>query len=872
MKTQQEKAETNVDYTVSVQKEIDVLVNKAEKALKSFIDMDQAQVDNIVHAMALAGLEHHRELARLAIEETGRGVYEDKIIKNIFSTEYIWNSIKDEKTVGVVEDNELEGYVEVAEPVGIVAGVTPVTNPTSTTMFKALICIKARNPIIFGFHPSAQKSSSAAARILLEAAVAAGAPEDCIQWIEHPSIAATTALMNHPKVSLILATGGSGMVRSAYSCGKPALGVGPGNAPCYIESSANVPRACTDLMMSKTFDNGMICASEQAVVVDKAIAEQFEAFMKDNSCYFLNKKETELVSNYVINPEKGTLNPDVVGKTAFWIAAQAGVKVPENTKILIAKLAGVGPKYPLSKEKLSPVLAYYTVENYEEGFEMCRKILEMGGLGHTAIIHSTNSDLITKFGKAMKVGRIISNAPSAQGAIGDIYNTNTPSLTLGCGSYGHNSTTANVSTVNLINKKRIAKRRVNMQWFKIPPKIYFEYDSIQYLQDMEGISRAFIVSDPMMVKLGYVDKVLYYLNKRSETCHFTIFSDVESDPDVGTVMRGVEEMRHFQPDVIIALGGGSAMDAAKGMWLFYEHPETSFDGLRQKFMDIRKRVVKFPHLEKCKMVAIPTTSGTGSEVTAFTVITDKSKNIKYPLADYAVTPNVAIIDPQFVLTLPKRATADTGMDVLTHAIEAYISNMANDYTDGLALQAMDLVFSYLKRAYDNGPSDLKAREKMHNASCIAGMAFTNAFLGLNHSMAHKLGGDYHIPHGRANAILLPYVIKYNSLKPDKFVPFPKYETFIADKKLARAARFLGFGGDTIEKSIDNFIAAIRQLMKDLDMPMSIKAEGIDEKQFMDNLMELSDKAHDDQCTVANPRYPLVSDIAELYKKAYYGEE
>ncbi|MBO7118458.1 MAG: bifunctional acetaldehyde-CoA/alcohol dehydrogenase [Bacteroidales bacterium] len=872
MKAQKEKVETNVDYTVSVQEEIDALVNKAEKALKSFIEMDQEQVDNIVHAMALAGLEHHRELARLAIEETGRGVYEDKIIKNIFSTEYIWNSIKDEKTVGIVEDNELEGYVEVAEPVGIVAGVTPVTNPTSTTMFKALICVKARNPIIFGFHPSAQKSSSAAARILLDAAVAAGAPEDCIQWIEHPSIAATTALMNHPKVSLILATGGSGMVRSAYSCGKPALGVGPGNAPCYIESTANVPRACTDLMMSKTFDNGMICASEQAVVVDKKIAGEFESFMKDNGCYFLNKKETELVSNYVINPEKGSLNPDVVGKTAFWIAANAGVTVPEKTKILIAKLAGVGPEYPLSKEKLSPVLAYYIVNGHEEGFEMCRKILEMGGLGHTAIIHSTDSDLITKFGSAMKVGRIISNAPSAQGAIGDIYNTNTPSLTLGCGSYGHNSTTANVSTVNLINKKRIAKRRVNMQWFKIPPKIYFEYDSIQYLQDMEGISRAFIVSDPMMVKLGYVDKVLYYLNKRSETCHFTIFSDVESDPDVETVMRGVEEMRHFQPDVIIALGGGSAMDAAKGMWLFYEHPETSFDGLRQKFMDIRKRVVKFPHLEKCKMVAIPTTSGTGSEVTAFTVITDKTKGIKYPLADYAVTPNVAIIDPQFVLTLPKRATADTGMDVLTHAIEAYISNMANDYTDGLALQAMDLVFTYLKRAYDNGPSDLRAREKMHNASCIAGMAFTNAFLGLNHSMAHKLGGDYHIPHGRANAILLPYVIKYNSIKPDKFVPFPKYETFIADKKLARAARFLGFGGNTVEESVDNFIAAIRKLMKDLDMPMSIKAEGIDEKVFMDNLMELSDKAHDDQCTGANPKYPLVSDIADLYKKAYYGED
>ncbi len=871
MKTAKVKPEIEIDKNISIKEEIDVLVQNAEEALKAYVDFDQQKVDKIVHAMALAGLEHHRELAKLAHEETQRGVYEDKIIKNIFSTEYIWNSIKDEKTVGIVEDNEMEGYVEVAEPVGIVAGVTPVTNPTSTTMFKSLICTKARNPIIFGFHPSAQQSSLAAAKTLRDAAIAAGAPEHCIQWIEHPSVEATMALMNHPKVSLILATGGSGMVRSAYSCGKPALGVGPGNAPCYIETSANVKRACNDLMMSKTFDNGMICASEQAVIVDKVISNLFESYMKENSCYFLNEAEIEKVSKFVINIEKGAVNPDVVGKSAYWIADKSGVKVPENTKILIARLKDVGPEYPLSREKLSPVLAYYVVNNHVEGFEMCRKMLDMGGLGHTAIIHSTNDDLIEKFGKAMKVGRIIANSPSSQGAIGDIYNTNTPSLTLGCGSYGHNSTTANVSTVNLINKKKIAKRRVNMQWFKIPPKIYFEYGSVQYLESMEGISKAFIVSDPMMVQLGYVDKVTYYLNKREESCHYKIFSDVEPDPDVDTVMRGVAEMRSFQPDVIIALGGGSAMDAAKCMWLFYEHPETSFDGLRQKFMDIRKRVVKFPNLKQCKMVAIPTTSGTGSEVTAFTVITDKKKGIKYPLADYAVTPNVAIIDPQFVVSLPKRATADTGMDVLTHAIEAYISNMANDYTDGLALQAMDLVFGYLKRAYENGQFDLKAREKMHNASCIAGMAFTNAFLGLNHSMAHKLGGDYHIPHGRANAILLPYVVKYNSLKPNKFVPFPKYERFMADEKLAKAARFLGFGGKNDEESIDNFIAAIRQLMKDMDMPLSVKEAGIDEKVFMDNVEALAEKAHDDQCTGANPKYPLVKEIVEIYKQAYYGE-
>ncbi len=871
MKTAKVKPEIEIDKNISIKEEIDVLVQNAEEALKAYVDFDQQKVDKIVHAMALAGLEHHRELAKLAHEETQRGVYEDKIIKNIFSTEYIWNSIKDEKTVGIVEDNEMEGYVEVAEPVGIVAGVTPVTNPTSTTMFKSLICTKARNPIIFGFHPSAQQSSLAAAKTLRDAAIAAGAPEHCIQWIEHPSVEATMALMNHPKVSLILATGGSGMVRSAYSCGKPALGVGPGNAPCYIETSANVKRACNDLMMSKTFDNGMICASEQAVIVDKVISNLFESYMKENSCYFLNEVEIEKVSKFVINIEKGAVNPDVVGKSAYWIADKSGVKVPENTKILIARLKDVGPEYPLSREKLSPVLAYYVVNNHVEGFEMCRKMLDMGGLGHTAIIHSTNDDLIEKFGKAMKVGRIIANSPSSQGAIGDIYNTNTPSLTLGCGSYGHNSTTANVSTVNLINKKKIAKRRVNMQWFKIPPKIYFEYGSVQYLESMEGISKAFIVSDPMMVQLGYVDKVTYYLNKREESCHYKIFSDVEPDPDVDTVMRGVAEMRSFQPDVIIALGGGSAMDAAKCMWLFYEHPETSFDGLRQKFMDIRKRVVKFPNLKQCKMVAIPTTSGTGSEVTAFTVITDKKKGIKYPLADYAVTPNVAIIDPQFVVSLPKRATADTGMDVLTHAIEAYISNMANDYTDGLALQAMDLVFGYLKRCYENGQFDLKAREKMHNASCIAGMAFTNAFLGLNHSMAHKLGGDYHIPHGRANAILLPYVVKYNSLKPNKFVPFPKYERFMADEKLAKAARFLGFGGKNDEESIDNFIAAIRQLMKDMDMPLSVKEAGIDEKAFMDNVEALAEKAHDDQCTGANPKYPLVKEIVEIYKQAYYGK-
>lgn len=858
---------------VDVNAMIDQLVANAQKALEEYMKLDQEQVDKIVHAMALAGLDNHMPLAKLAYEETGRGVMEDKIIKNMFASEYIWHDIKYAKTVGIVDENDMEGYVEVAEPVGVVAGVTPVTNPTSTTIFKSMICAKSRDPIIFGFHPSAQKCSAEAAKIVRDAAIAAGAPENCIQWIETPSIEATNALMNHPGVALVLATGGAGMVKAAYSTGKPALGVGPGNVPCYIEKSANLERACTDLMLSKTFDNGMICASEQAVIVDECLADDFERIMKENNCYFLNKEETKKVSDYVINPQKQAVNSAVVGKPASWIAEQAGVKVPDKTKILIALLPDVGPEYPLSREKLSPVLAYFKVKDWHQGFEYAQKMLNLGGLGHSAVIHSTNNDLITLYGETMKVGRVISNSPSSQGAIGDIYNTNTPSLTLGCGSYGHNSTTSNVSSVNLINKKRIAKRRVNMQWFKVPPKIYFENDSIQYLQKMEGIERAFIVTDPTMVKLGNVDKVLYYLRKREKYCHSEIYSDVEPDPDVETIMRGVQAMRQFQPDVIIALGGGSAMDAAKGMWLFYEHPEATFDGLKLKFMDIRKRAYKFPRLgAKAQMVCIPTTSGTGSEVTSFSVVTDKKNgNIKYPLADYALTPGVAIIDPQFVMSLPKSATADTGLDVLTHALEAYVSVIASDYTDGLALQAIGMVFEYLPRAYKNGATDTVAREKMHNASCIAGMAFTNAFLGLNHSMAHKLGGDYHIPHGRANAILLPYVVEYNAQKPTKFATFPKYEKFIADEKYARIAQYIGKGGKTVQESVQNLVQAIRDLEREVGAPASIQECGIDEKLFFDNLQRLSENAHEDQCTTANPRYPLISEIAELYTKAYYGK-
>ena len=865
--TQVETVEEN-----SVDTMINDLVAKGQKALSEFLALDQDTVDNIVHEMALAGLDKHQELARMAVEETGRGVYEDKVIKNMFATEYIWHHIKNENTVGILEENDMEGYVEVAEPVGVICGVTPTTNPTSTTMFKCLIAMKTRNPIIFGFHPSAQKCSAEAARIVYEAAVKAGAPENCIQWIDKPSIEATGALMAHPGVATILATGGPGMVKAAYSHGKPALGVGPGNVPCFIEKTADIHRACTDLMMSKTFDNGMICASEQAVIVEEPLQAEFEKYMAANNCYFLNPAEVEQLTKYMFpDPNKGVFAP-LVGKSANWIAEQAGLKVPEKTKILIAPLPEPSNDYPLSKEKLSPVLAYFVAKDKDQGFAYANKMLELGGLGHSAVIHTGDMDVADQYGVEMRVGRIIVNSPSSQGAIGDIYNTNTPSLTLGCGSYGKNSVSQNVTTVNLINKKRIAKRRVNMQWFKVPPKIYFEEDSVQYLEKMEDISRAFIVTDPVMVQLGNVDKILYYLRKRENYCHSEIYADVESDPSVECIMRGVEAMNAFKPDVIIAIGGGSAIDAAKGMWLFYEHPETSFDGLRQRFLDIRKRAFKFPELgNKTKMVCIPTTSGTGSEVTSFSVITDKKNNIKYPLADYSLVPNVAIIDPQFTRSMPRSIVADTGLDVLTHAIEAYVSVMASDYTDGLALQACEMVFHYLEASYNGDPL---AREKMHNASCIAGMAFTNAFLGLNHSMAHKLGGDFHIPHGRANAILLPYVIRYNATKPTKFASFPKYKEYIADERYAKIAWRCGLcSKDTpTDKAVDCLIEAIKKLSRATERPETIAAAGVTEAEFLAHVDELSYKAFEDQCTTANPVYPLVSEIKELFLEAFYGEK
>lgn len=857
---------------VNVNEMINTLVENAQKALHEFMSFDQEKVDKIVKAMTLAGLDKHMELAKMAVEETGRGVYEDKITKNMFATEYIYHSIKREKTVGVIEENDLEDYEIIAEPIGVVCGVTPVTNPTSTTLFKSIICMKTRNPIIFGFHPSAQQCSVEAAKIVYEAAVAAGAPEHCIQWVEYPSIDATNALMNHPGVATVLATGGSGMVKAAYSTGKPALGVGPGNVPCYIHSSADLEQAVNDLILSKTFDNGMICASEQAAIVDKKIAPKFEKLMKHFGCYFLKDDEIKKVSDYVINSEKGAVNPAVVGKSAYWIAEQAGVKVPESTKILLGKIDGVGPEYPLSREKLSPVLAYMVVEDADEGIDMAEQMVMFNGMGHSAVIHAKDQSVIDKFADIMKASRLIVNSPSSHGAIGDIYNTNMPSLTLGCGSYGGNSVSGNVTSINLINQKRVAKRRVNMQWFKVPDRIYFEKDSIQYLEKMPDISKAFIVTDPGMVSLGYVDKILYYLRKREEPVHCRIYSEVEPDPSIETVMEGAKMMDEFQPDVIIALGGGSAMDAAKGMWLFYEHPDVDFNALRLRFLDIRKRAFKFPKMNKTKLVAIPTTSGTGSEVTSFAVISDKKNNMKYPLADYELTPNVAIIDPQFVMSLPKSATADTGLDVLTHAIEAYVSVMASDYTDGLAIKAIQLVFKYLPRAYKNGADDAEAREKMHNASCIAGMAFTNAFLGLNHSIAHKIGGEYHVPHGRANAVLLPHVIEYNAAIPSKFVSFPKYKKFVADEKYAEIAQALGLPAKNTKEGVESLVKAVKELMEEVNEPKSFAECGIDETEYMSKLADIANKAFEDQCTTANPKLPLVKEIEEIMKKAYYGEE
>jgi acetaldehyde dehydrogenase / alcohol dehydrogenase len=847
---------------------IQALVANALLAQSGYLAIGQERIDAIVKAMTFAGIDKHMELARLAVDETHMGIYEDKVIKNLFATEYVYHSIKRDKTVGIVAENEDEHYFEVAEPVGVIAGVTPVTNPTSTTLFKCLISVKTRNPIIFSFHPKAQKCSAEAARVMRDAAVAAGAPKQCIQWIEKPSVEATRILMNNPDVSMVLATGGASMVHAAYSTGKPALGVGPGNVPCYIESSANLRRAVADLILSKTFDNGMICASEQALIVDKAVSEEVIGILKDYGCYFMTDAENKQVSDAAIDEEKCAMNPRIVGQPASKIAELAGFSVPADTKILLAPLKGVGPKFPLSREKLSPILAFYVVNDFHEGIERCEQMVAFGGLGHSAVIHSENDEIVRHFSSAIKVGRIIVNSPSSQGAIGDLYNSYRPSLTLGCGTMGKNSTTSNVSTSNLLNIKRVAKRIVNMKWFKVPNKIYFEAGSLHYLEKLHG-KRAFIVTDPGMVKLGLVDKAIAHLDRSG--IKYEMFSDVEPDPSVATVFKGMDEMKKFAPDIIVAFGGGSAIDAAKGMWLFYEYPDTEFETLRLKFLDIRKRAVKFPDMgKKATFVAIPTTSGTGSEITAFAVITDKIKGVKYALADYELTPDIAIIDPELTYTVPKHVTADTGLDVLTHAIETYVSVMASDYTDALALKAIEMVFDYLPRAYDNG-ADKLAREKMANASTMAGMAFTNAFLGVNHSLAHNLGAQFHISHGRANAMLLRHVIRYNAARPTKFIAYPKYEYPMAAERYAEISKHLGLAAETPAEGVQNLVMAVDGLLRKVDIPEAIKDLGIHKDEFDAALDAMANNAFADQCTGTNPRMPLVEEMKKIYLDAWNGK-
>lgn len=854
--------------TKDVQTVIDELATKGVEALDAMANFTQEQVDHIVHQAAIAALDKHMYLAKLAVDETGRGIYEDKAIKNMYASEYIWNSIKYDKTVGVIAEDKEQGLVSIAEPVGVICGVTPTTNPTSTTIFKALIALKTRNSIVFAFHPSAQKSSAEAARIVRDAAIEAGAPKDCIQWIEEPSIEATGLLMNHPKIATVLATGGPGMVKAAYSTGKPALGVGAGNVPAYIAADAKVKRAVNDIIVSKTFDNGMICASEQAAIVDAAIYDEVKAEFEAHQCVIISKKaDIAKLEKVVLNEARTAVNGAIVGHSAIEIAEKAGLKVSAGTKMLLAEIPDATMEHPLALEKLSPVLALIKSDGVEDGFKKAEGMLNLGGLGHTAVIHTENEDLQLQYGIRMKACRVLVNSPSAEGGIGNIYNNMIPSLTLGCGSHGHNSVSHNVSSFDLLNVKTLSKRRNNMQWFRVPPKIFFEKDSITYLRHIEA-ERVMLVCDPGMVQFGYADLVKRQLELNRHRPAVDVFSDVEPNPSTNTVYKGLERFVDFQPDVIIALGGGSAMDAAKAMWMFFEHPDVSFFGAKQKFLDIRKRTYKIPYAQKTTFICIPTTSGTGSEVTSFAVITDSETHIKYPLADYALTPDIAIVDPALVMSVPASVTADTGMDVLTHAIESYVSVMASDYTRGLSLQAIKLVFENLEHSYRFG--DEESREKMHNASTMAGMAFANAFLGINHSLAHKVGPMFDIPHGRTNAILMPHVIRYNGRDPQKHAMFPKYDYFRADKDYADIARFMGWGTD--KQSDAELVEVLAQKVYELGVAVGIdmnwKGQGVTKKLLQDTAYTLAEHAYEDQCTTANPKEPLISELKEIIEIAF----
>ena len=863
----------NKSNVVDTPEALDALIKRVKKAQEIFETYSQEQVDKIFKAAALAANKMRIPLAQMAVEETGMGVVEDKVIKNHFASEYIYNKHKNAKTCGVIKEDKPNGIKIVAQPLGVIAGIIPTTNPTSTAIFKSLITLKTRNGIIFSPQPRAKKCTIEAARVVLEAAVKAGAPKDIIGWIDTPSLELTNMLMTHDDVSTILATGGPGMVKAAYSSGKPALGVGPGNTPAIIDETADIKMAVSSILMSKTFDNGMICASEQSVVIVDSVYDEVLKEFQYRGAYLLNKKEKEKVAKTIIID--GKLNAGIVGQSAYKIAQMAGVDVPQHTKVLLGEVTKIDLSEEFSHEKLSPVLAVYRASDFDEAVQKAYELVVLGGAGHTSVLYTDErkDERINKFAAKLHTSRILINSPSSQGGIGDLYNFKLePSLTLGCGSWGGNSVSENVGVKHLLNYKTVAERRENMLWFKVPPKVYFKRGATDLaLKELKGKKRAFIVTDRYLFNSGTVYNVTNVLEEIG--VDYQIFFDVKPDPTISTINDALAMVKTYEPDVIIALGGGSPIDAAKIVWLMYEQPDTVFEDIAMRFLDIRKRICELPELgKKAMMVAIPTTSGTGSEVTPFAVITDDETHVKYPIADYALTPNMAIIDPNFVDTMPQGLCAASGIDALTHAVEAYVSSLATNFTNSPALEATKLIFRYLPRSYKEGKNDPVAREKIHYASCLAGMAFANAFLGLCHSMAHKLGAAFNIPHGIANALIINQVIRYNSTDcPSKQCIFPQYKFPNAKTKYGQIADELNLGGKDDNEKVELLINAITQLKKDINIPLSIKEYGISEKDFNDKLDELVVLAFDDQCTGANPAYPLMDEIREVFKKAYNGD-
>ncbi len=851
--------------------QLKVKMEQIRKAQSEFASFSQPQVDEIFRQASKAANNARISLAKMAVEETGMGIVEDKVIKNHFASEYIYNQYKDDKTCGVIEQDPAFGITKIAEPIGLVAAIIPTTNPTSTAIFKALIALKTRNGIIFSPHPRAKNCTIEAARIVLDAAVAAGAPKGIIGWIDEPSVELSNAVMQ--MADLTLATGGPGMVKAAYSSGKPAIGVGAGNTPAIIDETAHIKMAVSSILLSKSFDNGVICASEQSVLVLEEVYDAVKKEFDERGAYILEGKEVDAVRKIILVDDH--INAKIVGQPAVKIAEMAGLKVPEETKVLIGQVQSVELEEPFSHEKLSPVLAMYKVKTFDEALDKAARLVELGGMGHTSVLYTDQvkcADRIAAFSARMKTGRTIINMPSSHGAIGDLYNFKlAPSLTLGCGSWGGNSISENVGVKHLMNIKTVAERRENMLWYRVPDRVYFKSGSlgvaIKDLKD-EGKKRAFIVTDKVLYNLGYADKVVDQLDELGIDCK--VFFDVEPDPTLAIARKGAAEMTSFKPDVIVALGGGSPIDAAKIMWVMYEHPDVEFEDLAMRFMDIRKRVFAFPKLGgKASLVAIPTTAGTGSEVTPFAVITDEQTGIKYPLADYELTPDMAIIDTELMMNMPKGLTAASGIDALTHAIEAYVSVLASEFTNGQALEAIRLIFKYLPEAYKDGSNNIKAREKMAHASTMAGMAFANAFLGICHSMAHKLGSKHHIAHGVANALLIGEVIRFNAVDdPRKQAAFPQYKYPNAKWRYTRIADYLNLGGRTEDEKVENLIKAINDLKAKIDIPNSIREAGVAEKSFYASLDEMSEQAFDDQCTGANPRYPLISELKDLYIRAF----